>query len=248
MRKSSRLRILAFVVLVAAIGVGLYFLQAYLRTPLERFLNWVRELGAWGPIVLAAAYVLACIFFIPGTLLTLGAGALFGVPKGFLAVFVGANLGAAAAFLVGRTLVRGWVEKKVAGNPKFRAIDQAIGEQGFKIVLLLRLSPVFPFTLLNYGLGLTRVSFRDYVLANLLGMLPGTLMYVYLGSAVGELADIFAGNYQGGIAQKALFFVGLAATVVVTILITRIARKALRAAVPGADSQQPGQVQGENHA
>ena len=177
---------------------------------------------------MAAFYVLACVLFLPGSVLTLGAGFLFGVPVGFLTVWIGANLGACVAFLVGRTIARDWVARKVAGNPKFAAIDEAVGKEGFKIVALLRLSPVFPFNLLNYALGLTRVSFRNYALASLVGMLPGILMYVYFGSAARSLAEVTAGNVQGGIAGQIFFWVGLVATIAVALFVTRIARKSLK--------------------
>ncbi len=231
MQKSSLLRIAGVVVLLVVIGVCLLLLP--INSYISEFLTWVQGLGVWGPVALAAAYVVACVFLLPGSLLTLGAGFAFGLFRGFLAVWVGSNVGAAAAFLVGRTLARGWVEKKVASNPKFRAIDQAIGEQGFKIVFLVRLSPVIPFNLLNYGLGLTRVSFRAYVLGTFLGMLPGTVMYVYLGSLGKNLAEMSAGR-EKTVEEQVLFFAGLLATVVVTVLITRVAKKALAATVPAA--------------
>src|SRR5262249_61840093 len=141
----------------------------------------------WGRGLRARASLPATVFAVPGSLITLGAGAAFGLIRGTLAVSAGSTLGAAAAFLLGRTLARGWVEHKVANKPRFRALDQAIGAEGFKIVLLLRLSPVFPFNVLNYALGLTRVSFRSYLVASWIGMLPGTVMYVYLGAALGSL-------------------------------------------------------------
>ena len=105
----------------------------------------------------------------------------------------------------GRTLARGFIEAKISHNPRFRAIDQAVKHEGFKIVLLTRLSPVFPFNLLNYAFGLTPVSLRDYFLASWIGMLPGTVMYVYLGSAAKNLADLAAGKVEGGTGQQALF-------------------------------------------
>ena len=143
-------------------------------------------------------------------------------------MWVGANLGAWAAFLVGRTIARDWVAKKVSGNPKFAAIDQAVGREGFKIVTLLRLSPVVPFNLLNYALGLTKVSFTSYALASLIGMLPASIMFVYFGTAARDLAAIAAGEVQGGIAQKVFLFVGLVVTVVVVTFVTRVAGKSLK--------------------
>src|SRR5207247_1074266 len=119
------------------------------------FAGWVKGLGAWGPVVFIAGYVLAPVAFVPGVLLTLAAGAIFGLVQGVLYVFVAATLGASAAFLVGRYLARAAVEPRIAANPRFAAIDRAVGAEGRKIVFLLRLSPVFPFNLLNYALGLT---------------------------------------------------------------------------------------------
>ena len=151
--------------------------------------------------------------------------------------------------MIGRTLLRGWVEQRVARNPKFQAIDRAIGEQGFKIVLLLRLSPVFPFNLLNYALSLTNVSFRDYFLASWIGMLPGTVMYVYVGKAAKDvfllISELFAGKVQEDLGQKLLILVGLAATAGVTIYITRIAKRALDKAIQ--DAQTATVPQGATH-
>ena len=228
-RSFDGLRLALLLGLAAAVAAIVVFLPV--KDLLVRFLEWVRGIGLWGPVLLAAAYVPASLLFVPGSLLTLGAGFAFGVAVGTLAVSVGSVLGACAAFLAGRTLARGWIEGKVAANPKFRAIDEAVGRQGFKIVLLTRLSPVFPFNLLNYAYGVTPVSFRDYLLASWMGMLPGTVLYVYLGSAVKSLADLVAGKVEGGAEQKIFFGAGLLATVAVTVLVTRIARRALREAV-----------------
>src|SRR5262249_24071426 len=148
--------------------------------------------------------------------------AIFGVIRGFIAVSVGSVLGAAAAFFVGRKLARGWVEQKVAGNPRFQALDRAVGTRGFKIVLLTRLSPIFPYTLLNYAFGLSRVRFRDYFLASWIGMLPGTVMYVYLGSLADNLAQVASGRVDKDAGQQVLFYAGLVITVVVTVYVTRI--------------------------
>ena len=160
---------------------------------------------------------------IPGSALGLGAGALFGVVRGSLLVSLGSTLGATCAFLLGRYLARGWVAKKIEGRASFAAIDRAVADEGWKIVFLTRLSPVFPFTLLNYAFGLTRVSLRDYVLASWIGMMPGTVMYVYLGS----LARAGVADRQRTPAEWVLYGFGLLATVAVTVIVTRIARRAL---------------------
>jgi pyruvate/2-oxoglutarate dehydrogenase complex dihydrolipoamide dehydrogenase (E3) component/uncharacterized membrane protein YdjX (TVP38/TMEM64 family) len=220
----SRLRLLVglavlvlLIVLVRALPVDRWLLA---------FVTWVREAGASGAAVFVAAYVAACVLFLPGSILTLGAGFAYGVAAGTPLVWVAANLGAALAFVLGRTVARDAIAARVTRNPRFAAIDRAVGEQGLRIVLLTRLSPVFPFNLLNYAFGVTRVSFRDYVLGSLIGMLPGTVMYVYLGSLVTSLAELSSGR-GGGAAQQAFYFMGLAATVGVTVYVTRVARRAL---------------------
>jgi uncharacterized membrane protein YdjX (TVP38/TMEM64 family) len=228
------LRLSGLAALVAAIAACLLLLPV--KDYFERFLESVRALGFWGPVALAAAYVPACLFFFPGSILTLGAGFLFGVVEGSIAVSLGSVAGVAAAFIAAKTLARGLIEGRIASNPKFRAVDQAVAEQGFKIVLLMRLSPVFPFNALNFAFGLTRVRFRDYLLASWIGMFPGTLLYVSLGSAVQNLGDLVSGKVEGGLGQKALFFAGLAAAAAVTIFVTRIARRALANAVPATQS------------
>ncbi len=246
MKKSSLARIAFLATLVAAIGVILAFVPV--KDYLTSFLAWVQGIGPWGPAFLAIAYVPAAVLFLPGSILTLGAGFAFGVLAGTIAVSIGSTVGAALAFLAGRTLARSFIEAKVAGNPKFLAIDRAVGKEGFKIVLLTRLSPVFPFNLLNYAFGLTKVSFRDYFFASWIGMLPGTLMYVYLGSAVKSLADLAAGNVEGGLGQKVLFGVGLVATVAVTTLVTRIAKRALEDSLPETEVAEPQALEGKAHA
>jgi uncharacterized membrane protein YdjX (TVP38/TMEM64 family) len=198
--------------------------RQYLVTALE----WTQSLGACGPIFVALFYIAACVFLLPGSVLTLGAGFLFGVPVGLLSAWTGATLGACVAFLVGRTLARDWVAGRVSENPKFAAVDEAVGREGFKIVLLLRLSPVFPFNFLNYALGLTKVSFGKYALASLIGMLPGGLMYVYFGSAARSLADVAAGKVEGGWAGQVFLWVGLVATISVAVFVTRLARRSLQ--------------------
>lgn len=197
---------------------------------IPRFAAWVDSLGALGPAVFIAGYAVAVVAFVPGSVLTLAAGAIFGLVEGTLWVFVAATLGSTAAFLLGRHAARGLVEQRLAGNPRFAAIDRAIGREGRKIVLLLRLSPVFPFSLLNYALGLTRVRLVDYVVGAV-GMLPGTLLYVYSGKLAGDVAAAAGGaEVARGPGTWAVIGLGFLATLGVTVLVTRIARRALREA------------------
>jgi pyruvate/2-oxoglutarate dehydrogenase complex dihydrolipoamide dehydrogenase (E3) component/uncharacterized membrane protein YdjX (TVP38/TMEM64 family) len=212
----------ALALLAVVVAAGRY-LDA--QRHLLDFVSWVRGAGAAGMLVFVAVYVLATVLFVPGLLLTMGAGLAYGVAVGTPLVWVAANVGAVAAFVLGRTAARDAIAARVAGNAKFAAIDRAVGREGLKIVLLTRLSPAFPFNLLNYAYGLTRVSLRDYVVGSLVGMIPGTLMYVYLGSLVTSVAELTSGGRTG--APWWIRILGFAATVAVTVVVTRIARRAL---------------------
>ena len=198
---------------------------------LRNALVWIDSLGSWGAIAFIVLYIFATVAFLPGSILTLGAGVVFGVFFGTVYVFIGATLGAIAAFLVGRYFARDWIAQKIAGNQKFKAIDQAVGQEGFKIVLLTRLSPIFPFFLLNYAYGITGVSLKDYAIASV-GMIPGTITFVYIGSLAGNLATL---GTQTPTVNPALEWtiriIGFMATVAVTFYVTKLARRALDTAV-----------------
>lgn len=227
--RSSKSKLLVKLAIAAVVIGALIFAARYFNIQglLREALAWVSDLGPWGPVIFIGIYILATVLFAPGSILTLGAGVVFGVIAGSIYVFIGATLGAIAAFLVGRYLARGWVAKQIQGNPKFAAIDEAVADEGFTIVLLTRLSPVFPFNLLNYAFGITRVSLKDYFLGSV-GMIPGTIMYVYLGSLAGNLAMVGAENQPTNPAVEwAIRIVGLIATIAVTIYVTRVAQKAL---------------------
>jgi len=224
-------RPVVFVVALAALAVLAYVLPV--GRWLEAFLDWTESLGVWGPLVLGVVYIAACVLLVPGTILTLGAGAIFGVALGTITVSLASTLGATAAFLVGRFLARDWVAGKVLARPRFAAIDEAVGTQGFKIVLLTRLSPIFPFAWLNYGYGLTDVPLWKYFFASWVGMFPGTVMFVYIGSLLGLAAG---GARERTTGEWVLYGVGLAATVAVAVLVTRVARKALAEAVATDDA------------
>lgn len=192
-------------------------------------LEWTQGLGAWGPAIVAAFYILACLLLFPGSIITVAAGLLFGVPVGIVSAVIGSNLGACAAFLVGRTIVRDRLAQKIAGRPRFAAIDEAVSRDGFKIVLLLRLSPMLPFNILNYALGLTKVSFRDYALASMIGMLPEILVLVYFGSVARSLAGgITPAQVATPLENPIFFWIGFAVTIAVAVLVTRIAHRRLK--------------------
>ena len=200
------------------------------QTFLQNSLDWIRDAGAVGSLAFMAIYVAATVLFLPASVLTLGAGAVFGVFSGAAHVIVAATIGANLSFLIGRYLARERVAKLIEGNAKFKAIDEAVGQEGWKIIGLIRLSPAFPFNVLNYALGLTQVSFIDNLIGTA-GIIPGTFMYVYIGSLAGSLATIGTETELAPEAQTAQWvirIIGLIATIAVTVYVTRVARKALK--------------------
>ena len=209
--------------IATAIGIVLALKYLHVQDLLKSALDWIGNLGPWAPVIFVGLYVVATVLFVPGSVLTLGAGAVFGVALGSVYVSISATLGATAAFLVGRYLARDAIARKIEKHEKFATIDRAVADEGWKIVLLTRLSPVFPFTLLNYAFGLTRVKLSHYVLASWLGMIPGTVMYVYLGS----LVNLGTGHRQRTTVEWVLYGIGLLATVTVTVFVTRLARRTL---------------------
>ena len=191
---------------------------------------WISGMGAAGYLVFYVIYVVAALLFVPGAALTIAAGFLFGLVRGTLMVSAAATTAAALAFLIARHLARGAVEARARKDRRFTAIDKAIGERGWKIVALLRLSPAVPFSLSNYFYGLTAIRFWPYVLTSWLAMLPATVLYVYLGAA-GKAAAAGGGERSG--AENVYLAIGLAATIAVTVYLTKVARTALRKAGAG---------------
>ena len=206
---------------------------------LARLVTWLREtaaaLGWLGPFFYGLVYALLALLFVPGSALTIAAGLTFGLGLGALTVFVAANVAAALSFLIARYVLRDRVEKLLAGRPALRAIDRAVETQGWRIVFLTRLSPVFPFSAQNYFYGLTGATFYQYVAASLVGMLPGTLLYVYIGAAGAEVAEASGGAASWG--QTALLVAGLLATAAVVILVTRVARRELEKALAEVETE-----------
>jgi len=223
----------------AAQASGPFAVFGQVQQQLVNFVEWIDGLGAIAPIVFIAAYIGITVAFLPASIVTLGAGFVFGVVKGSILVFIGAMLGASAAFLIGRFVARDWIAKKVEGSQFFNSLDNAIAEEGLKLIFLIRLSPAFPFNLLNYALGLTKVSFKDYVIGTT-GIIPGTIMYVYLGSLVSDVAMLGADTGAAKSPQEAaigwvikiLIFVTIVA---ISLYIAKIAKKALNASVPAAE-------------
>lgn len=216
------------IIIVGGVLGGVVVASRFVDFPamLNSALNWIEGLGVVGMVVFVILYVVACVFVSPGSVLTLGAGAIYGLPIGFALVSIGSTLGAGATFVIGRYLARDWVAKKVSGNRTFSLMDDAVAQQGWKIVFLTRLTPLIPFNVQNYGYGLTRVSLLPYIAASWIGMMPGTVLFTYVGTLGGEAAE---GDQSA--ATWAIRGVALVATILVTVVITRIAKKALADAV-----------------
>lgn len=219
----SRLKTVGYVLAGLAVLAVLYLAGHQLGAYVDAFTDWVEGLGFWAPLVFILGYAVGTVAFAPGSLLTLASGAIFGLVWGTVYAWTGATLGACAAFLIARYLARGWVESKIEGKPRFKSLDSSIGRDGGKIVALLRLAPIFPFVLLNYALGLTKVRFTHYALA-CFAMAPGTLLYVYYGH-IGKALLSGEKTVWDWVLQVA----GLLAVVLVTVIITKKARAALAA-------------------
>lgn len=232
---SGRQRIALLLLLVLGGMLAAYLLD--LRELVPRAIEYLRKLGPVSLVYLAVLYILATVFMVPGSILTLAAGFLaallwrdalyIAIAAGYASVAVGSVVGATLAFLLGRGLARPWVEQRIADNARFQSMDEAVARQGFRMVCLLRLSPLFPFNLLNYALGLTRVKLLDYVLASAIGMLPGTVLYVYIGATAQSLAGAAASGAEANWARNTLLVAGVIATVLVVALVSRAAKKAL---------------------
>lgn len=218
---------------VAKVLIGLLILLvaiALLRMlPTEAWLaavqSWVKDLGVTGWVIYALVYAVCCVFFVPATILTLGAGAIFGLAKGTAIVVVGATLGATLSFLLARTVLRKKVESMTSGNAKFRALDRAIEKEGAKIVFLIRLAPIFPFTYINYAFGLTGVKLLPYTMSTMLGIIPGTFAFIYLGFSGAQAA--------AGEADQTRLVINIAGAIialVATIFVARVATRAIRRA------------------
>jgi uncharacterized membrane protein YdjX (TVP38/TMEM64 family) len=234
----SRNRILVLVALAFAIAAAL--LSGPARAAVAALLDWARGAGPIGLLVPAVAYLLAAVLFLPVWPITMAVGFACGPLLGFAVAWPSSAVAGAIAFLVGRTVGRRAVARAIAGSPRLRALEEAIARQGFQTVVLLRLSPLFPYHLVNYALGTTRLRLRDFSVASAVGMVPSTLLYAYLGSLAASAADAAAGHTPpSGPAGRALYWGGLAVAVIATFLVTRAARRALSQPAPDAPGAGP---------
>lgn len=219
-------RIVFLILLLPAIAIACFTLP--LQKILKDFLLWVhRDLGVWGPVVLAVTYIPLTIMAVPASILTLGGGYLFGLPIGIAADSIGATAGAGAAFLLGRSIGKSFVISKLKDYPQFRSVAIAIRRSGFKIILLLRLVPLLPFNIMNYLLSVTPISLGKYMLASWLGMMPITVALVYVGTTLKDLSDVTQGWNEFPKSDWAFIMLVLFVSVVLIVCITRVAKAAL---------------------
>lgn len=224
--RSERWKVFMLILLVGGLGMVAWYFPV--RDWVQAFSGWVQGAGWTGAAAFFLVYVTATVLGLPATPLTLAAGMIYGPIRGTLLVSPSSVAGALMAFLLGRTLLRNWVNRKIRRNARLALLDDAIGREGWRLVALLRLSPVFPFNLLNYVLGGTRVGLGSYLLASWIAMLPATFLYVSFGAAVGAAA---------GLQAKApvnpwMLGLGILATLLVTLRVTVLARRALVQALP----------------
>lgn len=223
------------ILILAGVGLALYFrFPARAQQVLKLVLEQIKPLGFWAPVLFVLLYVVSCVAMIPGSVLSIGGGAIFGIVEGSIYVSIGATLGATAAFLSGRYFARDWVTAKIGAHPTFAALDQAVATEGWKIVLLTRFCAVFPFFMLNYGYGLTRISVRQYVVATWVGIIPGSTVLVYLGS-LAQTSTKTASSI--GWAWKTF---ALISVLVTAIYLTRVARQALVKKLPPPKDRSAG--------
>lgn len=223
---------------IAAALAGLIGLWAALPVSewIEQFRDWVAQQGVWGHVIFAAVYIVATVALAPGALLTLAAGFAFGL-WAFPTVIIGATIGAGLSFLIGRYLARSWVERQAARSRLFKAVDKAIESEGWKIVGLMRLSPLVPFNLQNYFFGITKVDFWPYLITSFFGIMPGTLLYVWIGSLGATAGSVGASSDEASFYKTLALAVGLVATLAVTIIVSRKAQQKLREI--GVEEEKP---------
>jgi len=213
--------------------IGLFIAAIIFRDPLGKFLGqngplrkFVDMIGWYGPLVYVAVYVIATVLMIPGTVLTLAAGVIFReLWLAFVTISIGSTIGATMAYLLGKSVLRAWVSAKVQEFPIFRAIDSAISRRGLFMVLLLRLSPVLPFNILNYGLSVTGISFFEFMYGSWVGMAPGTFMYIYIPWAAINAATSTSSAEL--ISKIITYGIGAVVTILVVVVVTIVAKRAI---------------------
>ncbi len=228
------------VVIIALLIVAVIIAGPHLAKWAESLLEWVESLGHFGPLAMIGGYAAVCTFSVPGAPLTLGCGFLFGVVKGTVIATIGSTIGATVAFLIARFGGRGFFRAKVGKRIRFRRLDRAARHHGFTIVLLTRMSPLFPFNLLNYVFGFTSVHFKDYILATMIGVVPVSILYVYVGSLMKTLAQVATGKVDPAALQPWVIVTPLILTVAAVALLATIAKRLLEKALRAEERPSAG--------
>lgn len=212
-------------------GLGLILILLADRVELDRtltsLLQWVDSLGTLGAIAFIAIYIIATIICVPGSIMALAGGALFGKLIGTILVFISGFLGACCAFSLGRYLLRDWVKRRLEKNSYLKAINKVVVAEGWKIACLLHLSPIIPFNILNYALGASQITYKNFIVATSVGILPGVILYVFLGSTIGDLTMAVMGKSDSANStiQWLVSAIGVVATLALTIYLAKIARQ-----------------------
>ncbi len=192
---------------------------------MTHLLNEVQHLGPWAPVVFILLYVAGTLLFIPTGLFSLAAGAFFGIGVGFILISIAFLISAVGGFMAGRYWSRGWILEKAAANKKIKALDHAIGEEGWKIIFLLRVSSILPFMILNYGLGLSKARFKHFFITSWIAMTPGALFHIWMGAFFGSMI-IHKG--QKTLTEWILLGVGLLVNIGVSLYLVFVTKKALK--------------------
>jgi uncharacterized membrane protein YdjX (TVP38/TMEM64 family) len=191
-------------------------------------MRFIQETGPLGWCLFIDLYAICCLVFIPGSVLAICAGAVYGFWGGSALVLAGNGLGSVLSLFIARFFLRHWVAAQIAKHPRLRALEKAVADDDWKLVFLTHLSPIMPFSLINYSLGLTRISPLRFMLATVMGSVPATFVYVYIGTLVGNLARIVPDLKQHRPIEWTFQAIGLVVTIGVTIYVTRLATRALK--------------------
>lgn len=218
--------------LLLAGGLLLAVLVAVWTLPLAAWLDsaveWNRDHALLGALLYLLACAIAAVLLVPGSIIAMSGGYVFGLPEGMVMAAAGGALGAITAFMNGRTFARGFVFGRLESHPRLLALDRALYEQSFLIVMLTRLSLVIPYNILNYLYGVTGVRKVPYAVASTLGLIPAMALWAYVGTLAKDFEDILSGNLEAGRAGTVLFFVGLVAIAAAVVIVHRTASRALR--------------------
>jgi uncharacterized membrane protein YdjX (TVP38/TMEM64 family) len=196
---------------------------------LHRSMEWIEQSGWIGVVAFIVLYTLTCVFFLPGSVLTIGAGAVYGFWFSTALVTISSTVGAAVNFLTSRYVARSWMQERLSRSAKFRALDKAVSAEGWRMILISRMSPIIPHSLVSYAAGIIRISFWRFTLASFVGFLPQSAAYTYVGAVLGRAVRTSAGVSAHDPITWALYGLGLLATLAVTLLMTRVAHRSWKA-------------------